>query len=1317
MGIAQEIIDKVQQAADIIEIIGEYVSLKKKGANYWGSCPFHNEKTGSFCVSPSKQIFKCFGCGKGGNVFAFLQKQEGISFPEAIRLVGKKYNIDIPDREMTTEERLREHRRESLQVAMRSASLYYEKNISDSRSLDYLRSRGFLPGPGSILERYQIGYSQPGNKLLDALTKQGFSDDILVATSLISIGDNGRFDYLRNRIIFPFINLTGNITGFTGRDIDGKATTCKYLNSKDTDLFKKGSAIFGLYQAKKEISKKDKVYWVEGQFDVLTFANAGITNTVCGSGTAMTDDQIKLLLRFTNNVTLIYDGDNAGLNASRKNIALLVNRGAAVRCVRLPAGEDPDSFARKMDPKDLEKYLSKQEKDFATFMAKSDEKSLIDPEQREKSLQEISDLIAIFKKETLQASYVRSIAGIYDIDPELIWRKVRAAGKKLPSEEEIPSGFYGMDESIEMLREEGNVVCQLVSNFELFSKYYGVDPAVYFKGIPSKDQIQNFRRLIDCIEFSESYLLAFDDLRESDQLLLLKELFKSGVTINVISTDAASVGFAQYYVSMYSRILIEATDTQRAVYIDRCAELISFSSETVRTVMASDWSQSLGLKTGQYKEILKPYIEKRKSKSAINIQRQDMDDLLMAYDPESTPSYVDENEDYNRLYRRYGFYPQLNKSGEPVCYMFKNANGSGHIQVADFYMIPLLHIYDQDSEYNKRVIQINRLYSNQPLYIEIKSKCLVKLSSFEEILLNEEALNFENGDDKQFRKIRQAMSYNYIKCSELKIFGQQSENFYAFSNAIFHEVEGEFRVDYANDLGVMSHDEKNYYTPAYSKIYSGLRKDSDRYEQHRYFIYKDIPEGKRCTFGEWTSLMDEVYKINDNGKWAVIYAIMCAFRSDIHIIDRLFTALFFVGPTMSGKTQIAISIRSLYVDPQAPSFNLNSGTDAAFFTLMEGFRDVPQVLEEYNNKDISKDKFQGLKAITYDGDGKQKRKGVSDREIDTSKVNSPIIILGQETPEKDDNALTNRVVLCEVPKRNEEYTKREMEVFQKLKDYEKCGLCNVLFEILKLRPLVRSHFKELERKVNKELTDAVLSGSEASGDMVRIIKTVSLFLSMCKLLEIYAPDLKLPFTYKDFFQIAKNKVKWQIELISHTDKLAGFFKAIEVMINTNTIKENRDYSISQPGRLTLKTGGNDTKQIMMPTADTKVLFIRLSILFSLYSKSSYNAENATLSTIEQNIRSNPSYIGVVNSRKFIWQEVNEVPRSALNDSTFSTEMVKVMEKREQVSSCIALNYDVFRKYFDIDLERSNSSESDTTVSGELKEVRLPDLDSTDHPLF
>lgn len=1297
MAIATEIIDKIREKADIVDVISEFVTLKQKGPNFWGCCPFHNEKTGSFCVNRVKQIYKCFGCGVGGNVFKFLQEHEQLSFPEAVRWLGKKYGIEVPERELTPEERERELHRESLQLAIRAGSAFFRGNLTDRRAVDYLLSRGFTPSD-SILEVYQIGYAPTGGCLLEAVPKQGYSTDFLEGVGLIAKGDRGLYDCFRDRIMFPFLNITGNIIGFTGRDISGN-TEVKYSNTRETELFHKGMAIFGLYQAKKEISTKDKVYLVEGQFDVLSFVKAGIGNTVCGSGTAFTPEQVKLLLRFTHNVTLIYDGDQAGVKAMKKNIALFVEQGAAVRCVMLPDGDDPDSFARKMSPAELEKYLKKKETDFSVYLASLAKDSFEDPEMFEATLQEVTGLIAKLKHETRQSAYVKNVSKVFELDAEIVWKKVREAGRDIPVEEEIPAGFYGVDEAQQLVRETGDD-CILTSNFDSFTKHFGDSPVVYFKGQIPKDKVQNFRRLIESVEFQECHLLRGDERQESAQLMLLKELFKSGVTINVLDGDGLnSIGFVQYYVKSYSKILEEATETIRAVYVDRCAELISYAGETVRTVMATDWAKDLGLKVTQYKEVLKPYLEQRKSKSAINTQRGDLDEMLMAYDPDKIPDYVTENEEYKRNYQRHGFYPLLNRDGLPVCYMFKNEKG-GHIQVADFYMTPLLHIYDQEAEYNKRVIRIDRLYVKQPIYLEVKSKSLASLQGFEEILLNEEALNFENGELRHFKKIRQAMSYNYTKCNELKIFGQQNENFFAFSNAIFHEVDGVFRIDYANDLGVMIHDGQNYYTPAYSKIYANMRKDSDKYEQHRHFTFKDIPVDRQCSFAEWASLMDEVYKVNDNGKWAVIYAIMCAFRSDIHPLDRLFTALFFVGPTMSGKTQVAISIRSLYIDPAAPSFNLNSGTDAAFFTIMEGFRDVPQVLEEYNNKDISKDKFQGLKAIIYDGDGKQKRKGVSDRDIDTSKVNSPVVILGQETPERDDNALMNRSVLCEVPKRNEEYTTRETELFQKLKDYERNGLCNVLFDILKLRPLVRANFKALERKVNKDLTEAVLAGSEASGDMVRIIKTVSLFLAMCKLLEEHAPHLKLPFTYDAFFKLAKEKVKWQIELISHTDKLAGFFKAIEVMINIGSIKEGRDYSISQPGKLTLKSGGNEVKQVALQ-ADTKVLFVRLSNLYALYAKSSYNTENATLSTIEQNLRSNPAYVGIISSKKFKWLESKEVPKSAASDNSFSMEMVKVMEERTQTTSCIALNYDVFHKYFDIDLER----EEQTDPSG-LKERPL-----------
>ncbi|WP_300877863.1 hypothetical protein [uncultured Bacteroides sp.] len=384
-----------------------------------------------------------------------------------------------------------------------------------------------------------------------------------------------------------------------------------------------------------------------------------------------------------------------------------------------------------------------------------------------------------------------------------------------------------------------------------------------------------------------------------------------------------------------------------------------------------------------------------------------------------------------------------------------------------------------------------------------------------------------------------------------------------------------------------------------------------------------------------------------------------------------------------------------------PIFNLNIGTDAAMSTLMSTFRDVPVVLDEYNNKDISDIKFQALKGIVYDGDGRQKRKGTSGKEIENDKVYAPVIICGQETPQRDDNALMSRIIVCEVPKPKNR-TPEEVELFNKLKDIEdpsKIGLSNVLFEVLQLRPLVMQHFRMLKQKAYDELKEALVN----AGEIDRLMKTASLFLATCRLIQDYT-GLHLPFTYDDFFRIAKDKIKSQVELISKTDKLATFFKAMDVMIDTKAIKEGRDFAIDTPERITIKLSGDEKKGVPIP-AGTRVLFLRVSTIYTQYARSSYNQEASTQSTIEQNLRSHPSYMGSVHARRFNWYEVVEVPRGGFEedvsndtgvDARLNNDMVRKVEKRSTNSSCIAINYEIFQELYGIDLQRSPDNEASTS---------------------
>ena len=824
---------------------------------------------------------------------------------------------------------------------------------------------------------------------------------------------------------------------------------------------------------------------------------------------------------------------------------------------------------------------------------------------------------------------------------------------------------------------------------------YGEEPIVYVAGRPSSNDIQELRRVYCYFASSETGCSINADGEESDYLSTLAEMFRSGINIQMTYNDSTGA-FVDYYIGLHGRFL-ETFQGDKVPLVSRCIELTSYAEDTVITVNRNHYCSNLKLTKGQFDELRKPFVSKRKAAMKVSMQADNLDDE--EFDVNEPPDYVMENEDYRKMWKECGYYPRLNKKSEPVCYMFRNKNGNGMTQVADFFMTPLLHIFSDDFEQNKRVLRINRRFYDTPIYIEIPSKAMLKMSSIEEVLINYEAVNF-NGEEWQWKAIKTYMSRHFVMCSEVKTYGNQQsegmsrkadEQFFAFANGIFHNVEGKWQFEPVNELGVVTHNKNNYYLPAFSTIYAGSGKQSDKYELISQLVYKEVPAEKRVTFEKWASLMDHVYKINDNGKWALIFAIMCAFRSNIHCIDRLFTAPFFMGPMSSGKTQIAISIRSLFISPNIPIFNLNTGTDAAMATIMGMFKDVPVVLDEYNNKDISDNKFQALKGIVYDGDGKQKRKGTSGREIENDKVFAPVVICGQETPQRDDNALMSRVIVCEVPKpRNR--TPEEVRIFEELKTIEdpnKVGLSNVLLQILELRPMFMDHFRHLKQEAYNELKQDIIN----SGEMDRLMKTASLFLGTVKLIEQYS-SLQLPFTYAEFFKITQEKIRFQLSLIRSTDKLAMFFTAVNNMIDTKQVIEGREFLIEQPKKVTGKDSRGDQHTFTFEP-DTNIMFIRLSSVFSIFDRSGYNSEGSTLSTIEQNLRSHPSYIGTVPSRRFTWEESIEIARADDQET-----MVKVMKPKSTSTSAIIIDYDKFRELYNIDFRRTFAPEPEPEVKKE-----------------
>jgi DNA primase catalytic core len=1332
-----DIKQKIKDANDIADVIGEFVTLKKSGVNLVGICPFHPDTKPSMSVSRKKQMYNCFVCGHKGDVISFVQEHENMTFPEAMSYLAKRVGIDYHPQEVTPEQRQRAQQVEALRIVTRAAADYFVTQLPQAS--DYLKGRGYDltdAHTANIFTLFGVGYAPDGNTLKTHASKAGYSHANLLATDLLKQGEHGTYDTFRGRLMFPFFDIHGNVPGFTGRIIIAKENVAKYSNTAETPLYTKGKQVYGLYQAHKSISTLGFAYLVEGQMDVIGMHLAGVTNTVAGSGTAFTDDQIRLLGRYTREVVLAYDSDKAGLKASMLNARSFLRAGFTVKCVMLPDGQDPDNLC--MDKAaDSSKWLINNTVDVISYFYNVMVTDANDVDMKEKALEQLIDLISQIESKTKRNGYCRNLARTSGNDDEVLIRRAEALYKKLPplpAQAEMQPGIYGLDELPNVVRQ--NEYCHLTTNHEELLAGYGEEPILYLHGELSNSDVQILRKAHSLYSCSSTEIKVEDDGTESTLMSSLALATRAGIQITVCMEDmhdddeeeqtaedflkkkskkskkptvSDQESFINFYVYAYWRFLCTFRG-DKTPYVERCAELISYASESARQVNMPNYASWLDIPKAALQAICKPHLDRLKSRVALSAQRQDdLSDDDADLDPDEIPAYVEENPLYMRMYKECRYYPRLNKQGDPVCYIFEENNRK--TQVGDFYMEPLLHINGDKDEDNKRVFKINRRYYTQPLFIEVQSTKLLKKSTIEERLINLEAVNFTNGEEKHWVKIREFMSRQYVTCTEIMTYGNQQVNgfsvvadqqFFAFSNGIFHIVDNQPQFDPVNELGVVSHNGRNYYLPAFSAIYAGSGRANDKYETISTLMYREVPAAKQVSFLEWATLMDKVYKINHNGKWAVIFAVMCAFRSNIHCIDRLFTAPFFMGPMSSGKTQIAVSIRSLFISPMVPIFNLVNGSDAAMSTMMSTFRDVPIVLDEYNNNEITDTKFQALKGIVYDGDGKQKRKGTGTTELVIDKVFTPVIICGQETPQRDDNALMSRIIVCEVPKPANGRTAEEVELFDRLKeieDPEKVGLSNILLQVLQLRPTVMKHFKNLKKEAYNELKKVLV----AAGEIDRLMKTASLFLATTKLIEDYSP-LQLPFTYAEFFQIAIDKIKFQVELISKTDKLATFFKAMDVMIDAKTIVDGRDFSIEQKSALTIKTSGQEKKEVTLPS-ETRILFLRVSSVYTMFARTSFNRGDSSQSTIEQNIRSHPSYIGVVASKRFRWHEIEEVPNGDFTTGTTPEGVIKEVPdnrvskryiEKSTVSSCVALNYDIFRELYDIELQRSSGEDQSAT---------------------
>lgn len=414
--IDRQTIERIKDAANIVEVVSEFVTLRKSGANYKGLCPFHDEKTPSFMVSPSRGTCHCFGCGKGGNAVSFIMEHEQMTYPEALRWLANKYHIEIQERELSDAEKREQSERESMFIVNEWAAQYFADILHNNADgiavgLQYFRSRGFRD---DTIRKFQLGFDLPDRKVFArAALSKGYKEEFLLKTGICYKTDRGDLiDRYAGRVIFPWIGISGKVVGFGGRLLDSrtKGVNQKYVNSPDSDIYHKDRELYGLYQAKKAIAKEDRVFMVEGYTDVISMHQCGIENVVANSGTALSTHQIHILHRFTSNITLLYDGDAAGIHAAMRGTDMLLSEGMNLKVMLLPDGDDPDSFARKHTAADFRKYIEEHQTDFIQFKTGLLLNNEHDPLKRSEAINSIVQSIALVQNPVLRDTYIHDCA-------------------------------------------------------------------------------------------------------------------------------------------------------------------------------------------------------------------------------------------------------------------------------------------------------------------------------------------------------------------------------------------------------------------------------------------------------------------------------------------------------------------------------------------------------------------------------------------------------------------------------------------------------------------------------------------------------------------------------------------------------------------------------------------------------------------------------------------------------------------------------------------------------------------------------------------
>jgi len=1164
--IPQEIIQRILDTASITEVVSDYVSLKKDGRNYKACCPFHNEETASFVVSPAKGIFKCFGCGEGGNALAFIQKLHKLEFVDAIKVIAKKYNIAIPEKAYTPEEKQEADSRKRDLIALQKQNESFVSALrTKDTAIDYLKQRGIT---GDQAKLWNIGWSENG--------------------------------YFGQRITFPIQNAYGDIVGFTARRIDGIKEK-KYLNSSESNLFKKSNLLYGIFQAKQQIVKLDKCYVVEGQMDCIAMHSINMTNTVAPSGTAFTVEQVQLIKKYTDNIVLVKDGDSAGVKSMLKDISMLLKEGINISIIALPDGEDPDSIIRKHHSTWI---ASQPELDIVLFKSQVYAKEIeAEPVRKAELLTEITNDIAIIPDKNKRRIYIQACSKVFGISENEINKDIREIiGVEKRQHEN--GKFFALNIASDAIKENGLAIISFDTDDVISKQFVDTCNVIGLNGHEvEKTEIVKLKKLTKKIVVEEYITHVFDEKRqETTKVKSLKKLFTSGFDIEIKSTDdiideetgdiqeGKAMNFVDWYIYHLTQMINPVDNVFTGKAIELAAEIISYLPESTRITKISEIQNAFKVKrikfnAGDFKKILSSYVKKN---AHIN----------------ETPATIS-NENININNDQYADLNKFQHYFDMTRKAIYHIGNSGNIQrVSNFIIIPIIH--SNTSQGHFKLFELVNEF-NYKTNISLETKDLNDVKRFK--CKVEEKGNFIfKGNQYHLDNIKERLYSNTTYSNELENLGWQYEGFWAWSSGI-SKVIGDFAK--TDENGIIEYNGINYLIKPLSNLY---KNDRTAYINEKKFDYKTSD----VTLLQWSS---QYMKVFDKNTMISICALLTTIYSDaiFKLVHGELPLINYFGPKGAGKTQQADSLLAFFGEKQ-PVNNLSKVTIYGLSQTMKSFHNAFVLIDEYKNSlDIKWIEF--LKSI-YNRQGKiQGNISNVGTKTEHIPVNSMALLCGQDLPTLD-IALLDRCICLTASKT--EFTDGEKNEYKILKNMEESGLAHLTDKFLKFRPMIIEQFEVANSQIQTEISNRC---SHVSG---RLQKNLNTILTPFKILEKH---FEFPFTFQEALETGCKIINEQQKFIESADDLRNFWTIFQTLLEQNRIWEGRNYLLRE--EMELKILG--VEETIHFSRSKNVMYLRWNGLYPLYAEYSRRSGMVALSekTLQFYLEKAKYFIGKIRSKKFI----------------------------------------------------------------------------------